>query len=118
MKKSLAVILALGSFVAGCGDKSASSAGGTNSSSSGGSIADAPGDYLRAAAKGQQDAVKVVDTAAIDKAISLFNVEKGRNPKDLNELVTEKYLPKIPETPFGTKLDYDSAAGRVQVVKQ
>ena len=48
----------------------------------------------------------------------MFNVEKGRNPKDLDELVTEKYLPKLPAAPYGMKLVYDAAAGKVKVVKQ
>jgi hypothetical protein len=78
----------------------------------------APGGYLGAVMKGQQTAVKVIDTTSIDKAIQLFSVENGRNPKDLNELVEQKFLPRIPETPFGTKLVYDSNAGTVKVVAQ
>ena len=61
---------------------------------------------------------KTVDTASLDKAISMFNVDKGRYPKDLNELVQEKYIPKIPPTPFGTKLSYDANSGRIEVVKE
>ena len=79
---------------------------------------DAPAGYLGAIAKGQQTAVKTIDTASIDKAIQLFAVENGRNPKDLNELVQQKFLGQIPETPFGTKLVYDPASGTVKVVKQ
>ena len=78
-------------LIAGCGDKSSSGAG-TNSTSGGGSIATAPADYLNAAVKGQQKAVKVVDTASLNKAIQLFNVDKGRYPKDLNELVQDKFI--------------------------
>jgi hypothetical protein len=66
----------------------------------------------------QQSAVKTVDTASLDKAIQLFSVENGRNPKDLNELVEQKFIPRIPETPFGTKLVYDSGAGTVKIVSQ
>src|SRR6266705_2539741 len=104
-------------LIAGCGDKSSSGAG-TNATSSGGSIATAPADYLNAAVKGQQKAVKVVDTASLNKAIQLFNVEKGRYPKDLNELVQEKFIPQIPDVPYGTKLVYDAASGKVSVVKE
>ena len=50
--------------------------------------------------------------------VLLFSVENGRNPKDLNELVEQKFLPKIPETPFGTKLVYDAASGTVKIVKE
>ena len=46
----------------------------------------------------------------------MFNVEKGRNPKDLNELVRRSSFPKIPAAPYGMKLEYDAAAGKVKVV--
>jgi len=103
-------------FLAGCGDKSGGTAGGTNVVST--SVASAPADYLRAATKGEMDAQKTVDTAALDKAVSMFNVDKGRYPKDLNELVQEKYIPKIPPTPYGTKLSYDANTGKIAVVKE
>ena len=104
-------------LIAGCGDKSSSGAG-TNSTSGGGSIATAPADYLNAAVKGQQKAVKVVDTASLNKAIQLFNVDKGRYPKDLNELVQDKFIPQIPDVPYGSKLSYDANSGEVRVVNQ
>ncbi len=79
---------------------------------------DAPGGYLNALAKGQQSAVKTVDTVSINKAIELFNVDQGRYPKDLDELVQKKYLPQVPTPPFGTRLVYDANAGTVKVEKQ
>jgi hypothetical protein len=42
---------------------------------------------------------------------------EGHLPKTLNELVPN-YVGKLPETPYGTKLDYDPATGTVKVVKQ
>src|SRR5579864_2114009 len=90
----------------------------TNASNSGTSPLNAPAGYLGALQKGQQSAVSTVDTTSVDKAIQLFAVENGRNPKDLNELVEQKFLPKIPEAPYGTKLVYDSNSGTVKVVKQ
>lgn len=120
MKSSASLFLAIGMAVvlAGCGDKSGTASSGTNSGSSGGSLATAPADYLNAAVKAQQSAVKTVDTTSLNQAIQLFNVDKGRYPKDLNELVQEKYVPKLPDVPFGNKLVYDADKGRVTVVKQ
>lgn len=109
--------MVLGLIVTGCGDSSNKSASSTNSPS-GGSLVTAPVDYLDAAAKAKQRAVKTIDTTTLDKAIQMFNVQKGRNPKDLNELVTEKYISEIPPAPYGTKLDYDPNTGNVSVVKQ
>jgi len=94
---------------------SAGASGATNNSTT---PLEAPASYLGALAKGQQAAVKTVDTASIDQAIQLFAVDKGRNPKDLNELVQEKFLPRIPGAPYGMKIVYDPASGTVKVVKQ
>jgi hypothetical protein len=121
MKKPVLPTLAaaLVMVLAGCDQKSASTtSASTNAASSGGNPLTAPVDYLGAAAKAQQQAVKTVDTASIDRAIQMFGVEHGRNPKDLNELVQEKYMPKIPQPPYGTKLVYDANAGTVRVEKQ
>ncbi len=106
-------------FLGGCGDKSDQpTAGGTNTTSTEITPANAPAGYLRAIANGQQNAVKTVDTTSLDKAIQLFNVQEGHNPKDLNELVQKKYIPKLPETPAGTKLVYDANSGTVKVEPQ
>ena len=59
-----------------------------------------------------------MDTTSVNQAIQLFNVDQGRNPKDLNELVEKRYLPMVPAAPAGSKLVYDATAGTVKVVKQ
>src|SRR5215813_1875930 len=117
MKTSLYVFAATLCLTA-CDQKSQAPAASTNAASSASSPLNAPSDYLSAIAKGQQTAVKTIDTTSLDKAIQLFSVENGRNPNDLNELVEKKFIPKIPDTPFGTKLVYDPAAGTVKIVKQ
>ena len=110
--KTLSFVAAILLLLVGCSDK-----GGSPSNSSGNPL-DAPGDYLKAAAKGQQDAIKTVDTAALTKAIEMFQIDKGRLPKDMDELVKEKFIPKIPEAPAGMKITYDATAGTVKVVKE
>src|SRR5882672_8502535 len=106
-------------LLVGCGDKSSKPAQTTNApAASGGSVLTAPVDYLGALDRAQKTATKTVDTAAINQAIQLFQVDKGRNPKDLKELVDEKFLPRIPDAPYGYKIIYDANAGVVKVVKQ
>ena len=120
----LLVLLVPCLLLAGCGEKSAApqqsgaAQASTNAAVSSGGVLTAPVDYLAAVARAQQTAVKVVDTTSLNKAVQMFSVDKGRNPKDLNELVEQKYIPKIPDTPFGTKLVYDADSGEVKVVKQ
>ncbi len=78
----------------------------------------APVDYIGTAVKQQQSAVKTIDTTALNQAVQLFNVQEGRYPKDLNELVQKKYIGKLPDAPVGMKLAYDANEGKVSVVKQ
>ena len=85
---------------------------------SGGSLSTAPVDYLATATKAEQKMEKDVDIAALNKQTELFNAQEGRYPTDLNELVTKKYLGKLPVPPFGTKLQYDAQNGKVTIVKE
>jgi len=87
-------------------------------SGSGKSLATAPVDYLATAAKAEQSMEKKIDTTSLNKSIELFGAQEGRYPTDLNELVTKKYLGKIPTPPFGTKLQYDAKNGKVTIVKE
>ncbi len=110
--------VSLGFLLLGCGEKSDKPAQTTNASSTGSSPLTAPVDYLGAVARAKQTAVKTVDTANLNQAIQMYNAEHGKNPKDLNELVEQKYIPRIPEPPFGMKIEYDAVSGKVSVTKQ
>jgi hypothetical protein len=114
MKTPSLFVIAVCAWVTGCGDSGSSSSSQTNTSSS---PITAPVDYLGAVGKAQQLAVKTIDTTSINQAIQLFQTEHGRYPQNLNELVKEKFLPKIPAAPYGTKIVYDATTGQVKVVK-
>ena len=123
MKTSFAFLFSIcGFLILGCQkeeDIPVPQAPGSNATSgSGGGLATAPVDYLATAGKAEQKMEKNIDTAAINKAIELFGAQEGRYPTDLNELVTKKYLGKLPVPPYGTKLQYDAKAGKVSVVKE
>ncbi|HWD19142.1 MAG TPA: hypothetical protein VHB20_07670 [Verrucomicrobiae bacterium] len=104
----LALLLAA-LFVHGCGKKE------TTTVES--SPALAPVNYVGAAVKGEQSAVKTIDVVSINQALQLFNVQEGHYPKTLDELVTQKYLPQLPQVPPGMKLDYDPAQGKATISK-
>jgi hypothetical protein len=78
----------------------------------------APAEYLGAAAAAKKSAVRVVDLAAVQKAIQMFNVSEGRYPSDLKELVTKGYMSKLPELPTGMSYQYDPQSGQVQALRQ
>jgi hypothetical protein len=107
----------------GCGDGStenppSNSSEQASSNSAEGNVLTAPVDYLGAVAKAKQYAEKNIDLASINHAIQMFQAEEGRLPKDLNELVQDHYLGRVPAAPYGTKLVYNPTTGQVSVVKQ
>ena len=107
-------------LLTGCSKSdSAKTAGDTNSVSKNdsGNPLTAPADYLGAVVDAKKHSEKVIDVSALNQAIQLFNVQEGRLPKNLDELVPN-YIGKLPPTPFGTKLVYDATAGTVKVVSQ
>src|SRR4051794_35387054 len=107
MKTSFSFLLvpALFLLLAGCGEKQASQPvpstnapvrGSTNVAGGSGNPLTAPVDYLSALGNGKQKAIKTVDIASLHQAIEMFNVQEGRFPKDLNELVDSKLINQIP----------------------
>ena len=97
-------------LLAGCGKSdSGTPANGTTSDSM---------DAAGAMARSQAKAVGTVDLTSLDKAIQMFNVNEGRFPKDLNELVQSKLIGHIPDAPVGKKISYDPATGKVSIVPQ
>lgn len=76
------------------------------------------GQYMGSLKQAKQLAGKTVDLASLNRAIDQFYVDKSRYPNDLNELVTEKYISRVPDAPGGMKIDYDQTTGKVQVVNQ
>lgn len=113
--------LSISLLLAGCGDHSGSGGAGatnTNSSASSSSPLTAPVDYLGAVGKAQQSAIKTIDLASINQAINMYKIEVGKNPPSLEELVTEKYLPRLPDLPSGLKYSYDPNTGVVKAIKK
>lgn len=114
---NIVVFAVSGAILAGCGDSSSGKGAATNSTPSSTPLS-APADYLGAMGKAQKSAVKTVDVASVNQAIQMFRVENDRFPNTLQELVDEKFLPRLPAPPSGMKYSYDSKTGAVKVVNQ
>jgi hypothetical protein len=71
----------------------------------------APLDYLSAQGKAKQAAIRVVSLAEVTQAIQKFQAMEDRNPRDLNELIQERYLQALPEAPRGSRLAYNPETG-------
>ena len=76
------------------------------------------GGVLGAVVKGQQQAIKTIDLSSLNAAVDQFNAAEGRLPKDLDELVQNHYIGKIPAAPIGKKIVYDASTGQVKIVPQ
>jgi len=116
MNKSVIALLTGSALLVGCGqsDPAAKPA----ETKVGQNPVDAPTDYLKTVAKAKKSAEAGVDTASLNSAISMFQVEKGRNPKDLEELVSSGTMKALPKPPYNMKFSYDATAGTVKVVPQ
>lgn len=121
MNKSVIALLTGAALLTGCGQpepaakpaeaKPAESKPGENP-------LNAPTDYLGTVAKAKKSSEATIDTTSLNSAISMFQVEKGRNPKDLEELVTSGTIKALPKPPYNMKFSYDATAGTVKVVPQ
>ena len=108
-------LLVAGLVFSGC-EKKTPKAGDGSSTSSGNPLT-APVDYLGVQVKAKKMADKTLNSAGITQAIGMFQAEKGRSPKNLNELVPD-YLPQVPAPPAGMKFDYNPNTGAFKVVPQ
>ncbi len=110
-----------GLFLTGCGQTSSSTGpAATNNPAtnfaSGNPVTVVP-DYIGVVGQAQKYSVKKIDLAYLHEAIEQFNAAEGRYPKDLQEMVPN-YIGKVPDAPYGSKIDYDPNTGTVKVVPQ
>ncbi|MEI8288719.1 MAG: hypothetical protein WCH99_04555 [Verrucomicrobiota bacterium] len=113
MRISVFILMAVAAGLAGCGDNSKTS----QVVKAADEVASAPANYVSGVVQAQKHAVNVVDVSAINQAIQMFNVQEGRLPKTLQELVPN-YIAKIPAAPLGYKIVYDPATAAVSVMRQ
>jgi hypothetical protein len=111
---SIAISVVAVTLLVGCGGKSGSGPQATNSVSV---ATNGFGGYVKSLGEAQKSADKTIDVSYINQAIQLFNVQEGRYPKNLQELVPN-YVTKIPDVPAGYKMVCDATRGEVKVVEQ
>lgn len=121
MKTFIAGLMAMAVLAAmtGCGQKNTESnknTTNTTTTSSSGNPITAPVDYLGAAAKAKRVSEKTVDLASLRQAIQLFYAQEDRYPRDLQELVSEKYIGALPPPPAGMQFKYNPANGEIAIV--
>lgn len=78
----------------------------------------APVDYLGAVAKAKKAAEKTVDLSSIQRSIQLFYAQEDRFPRNLDELVAERYIATVPPAPAGTQWAYNPQTGELKAIAQ
>ncbi|MGC8742386.1 MAG: hypothetical protein ACP5T0_00720 [Verrucomicrobiia bacterium] len=116
MKTLLIGFLMIVLLVCGCSKKSGESK--PDQTNQVGNPITAPVDYMGAVAKAKKYSDKTLDLVSLKRAIQEFEAGEGRFPKDLNELVSEHYLPSLPKPPTGMKIEYDGKTGEVKLVPE
>ena len=111
MKMFFLIAVAECLFLAGCGKNSTT----TKAINTVSNAVDAPVNYLGAVMQAKTHSEKVIDVSYINEDIQMFNASEGHYPKDLQEMMPE-YLGKIPDAPYGYKLEYDTNTHTVSVV--
>ena len=67
--------------------------------------------YLGGLVQAKKTADKTIDVSYLNQAVQLFNVQEGRYPKTLAELMP-KYVAKIPDAPIGYQIGLRRHQGR------
>jgi hypothetical protein len=115
MKSWIMMVVLLAGFGFGCGQRQTGAPGSTNTPAAGANPLTAPVDYIGAVGQAQRVAEKTTITVSVDKAVQAFYAGEDRFPTNLNELVTQQYLPVLPPPPRGTLYDYNPASGQVSL---
>ena len=55
------------------------------------------------------------DILYLKNKINTFQIQEGRYPSSLDELVEKKYIEKLPQPPAGMTFHYDPSTGSVDV---
>ena len=73
----------------------------------------APADYVNASFQAGEKAKGTVGLMALNKAVSMYRMQKGANPPSLEVLQQEGFVPEIPPAPRGQAYRYDQQTGQV-----
>ena len=74
-------------------------------------------DYAEVLEKSRKNLTDDRNLEQIVKAIRLFQVEIGRSPTNLSEVVQFHYLPELPEAPEGLIYHYENKTGNIQLAR-
>jgi hypothetical protein len=75
----------------------------------------APKKYGETMGRAMKKAKAMDDILYLKNKINTFQIQEGRYPNSLDELVEKGYIEKLPQPPEGMKFVYDPKTGSVEV---
>ncbi len=75
-------------------------------------------DYVGVNIEARDSASRQTSLAGLNQTIQQFQTMEGRYPNDLEELVSEGYMPQLPDPPRNREFDYDPRTGTVTLVAE
>jgi len=78
-------------------------------------VINAPGEYGKVMSRALKKTKSLDNLMILKNKINTFQIQEGRYPSSLNELVEKKYIEKLPQPPEGMKYYYDSSNGKIDV---
>lgn len=116
MVKRAGLLLALAAIVSGCGpNREEESTPDTPESSEESASSNPEVGYLGAVANAKKSMEGTLGVSQLQDAIRAFKVERERFPQDLEEVISNGYLVKLPKAPNGMVYQYDPTTGAVTV---
>ncbi len=117
----LSILFCLSFYFMGCGSKDESPpsnkpAQTKPASTSNNSVLAAPVTYIETVIHTGETTKGKLELITFQKAIEAFQLEEGRNPASMDELVQKLYIKTIPQPPAGQTFSYDAEKGVVKLV--
>lgn len=75
----------------------------------------APGKYGEVMGRTLKKSKAMGDMLYLKNKINTFQIQEGRYPSSLQELIDKGYIEKLPTPPEGMKFVYDPSTGKVDV---
>lgn len=114
MKIPVLISISVAALLTGCGKNSTAG----NAANDASTVANAPMNYLKTATAAEKSSENKINVASLTEAINQFNVQEGRYPTNLDELAAKHYIGKVPQSPIGYKIVYNSTDGSIKVVRE
>ena len=75
-----------------------------------------PANYVRGALESGDKAKGKLGIVTLERGIKTFQIQEGKNPASLQQLVKKGFVSSVPPAPVGKKYSYNAKTGKVKIV--